>query len=137
MAARRRSTAAATIHSLRPISSFRIPNSYFLIREGLGPSRYDSFRTDTEPILEDFFSFAESEEFAHPRDELTEETEYVRTAIKRELAGHVWGDKERYRILINSDQSVWKAADLVPQASLLAQGVIPSEFPEWADREQH
>ena len=103
-------------------------------------SAFESFMEKfkvTDAIVEEFLSFAESEEFAHSRAELAEEAEYIRTAIKRELAGHVWGDKERYRILVDADQSVWKAADLVPQASLLAQGVIPSEFPEWADREQH
>jgi len=88
--------------------------------------------TPDDSLLDEFCEYATAKDTSLSVEKLDGEKDYIRTGIKRELAGHIWGDRERYRVLINSDPTVWKAAELFPQAALLAKGIIPEQFPEWA-----
>jgi len=54
-------------------------------------------------------------------DELGKEKEYIRTAIKREVAGNLWGENARYQVIIKEDPEVAEAMKHFPEAALMAK----------------
>ncbi len=54
-------------------------------------------------------------------DELTKEKEYIRTAIKREVAGNLWGLNARYQVIIKEDPEVAEAMKHFPEAAMMAK----------------
>ncbi len=54
-------------------------------------------------------------------DELTKEKEYIRTAIKREVAGNLWGLNARYQVIIKEDPEVAEAMTHFPEAAMMAK----------------
>jgi carboxyl-terminal processing protease len=54
-------------------------------------------------------------------EELTKEKEYIRTAIKREVAGNLWGLNARYQVIIKEDPEVAEAMKYFPEAALMAK----------------
>ncbi len=55
------------------------------------------------------------------REDLAPEREYIRDAIKREVAGNLWGQNARYRAIILEDPEVAEAMKHFPQATLMAK----------------
>jgi len=54
-------------------------------------------------------------------EELDEEAPYIRTAVKRELAGNIWGLNARYRVIIRDDPAVAEALTHFPEAEDMAR----------------
>ena len=45
--------------------------------------------------------------------------DFIKRGIKKEIAGRLWGDKERYRVAIEGDPEVAQAMELFAQAEAL------------------
>jgi carboxyl-terminal processing protease len=54
-------------------------------------------------------------------EDFTKEREYIRTAIKREMAGNLWGQSARYRVILAEDPMIAAAMTHFPQAELMAK----------------
>lgn len=73
---------------------------------------FDSFRTDfvvSAALWEDFLEELEQRELEVDRDALDADRTYVERGIKREVAGNLWGARERYRIIVDGDPAVASA----------------------------
>ncbi len=60
-------------------------------------------------------------EFEFEPDSLEAHQEEVRRSIRSALANHLWGDEQRYQILIQDDPAVHRAIDLLPAAKELLE----------------
>ena len=53
--------------------------------------------------------------------ELDQERDYISSGIKRELAGNLWGQEARYRVIIEMDDVLGKALKYFPEAAGMAR----------------
>ncbi|MCD6335049.1 MAG: S41 family peptidase [Candidatus Latescibacteria bacterium] len=65
-----------------------------------------------DPIVEKFGEALRAENFSSHAD-------FIKRGIKKQIAGRLWGDKERYRVAIEGDQEVTQAMALFDQAEAL------------------
>ena len=61
-------------------------------------------------------------------EDLSAEADYVRKAVKRELAGNLWGQNARYRVIIKDDPVLAEALTHFPEAERMAK--LYAESPE-------
>jgi carboxyl-terminal processing protease len=54
-------------------------------------------------------------------DEVDAETEYIAVALKREIAGNLWGSEARYRVVLNEDPVLAEATTHFPEATTMAR----------------
>ena len=54
-------------------------------------------------------------------EELDSETDYIRNALKRELAGNLWGPSARYRVFLEGDVQLAEALKHFPEAEMMAK----------------
>jgi hypothetical protein len=54
-------------------------------------------------------------------EDLKASREYSRKALKRELAGNLWGQPARFRVLLQDDSQVAEAVKHFPEAELMAK----------------
>jgi len=88
------------------------------------PPSFDEFRQSfvvTDEVLRSYEAFLKDREVKYEPDSLKAEIDQVRSGIKREMARNLWGENERWQILIESDPQVLAALDLLPQAELMAR----------------
>jgi len=113
----------------------RIPFEFatmFASREGLTKERWSSFDAFmeefqvTQEILDDCAAFMREKEFEFTEEDLETGEDYLKMAVKAEIAGHLWSTVERYRVFISGDDAVRQVVGLFPEAELLA-GQIPPE----------
>jgi hypothetical protein len=62
-----------------------------------------------DPIVEKFGEALRAENFSSHAD-------FIKRGIKKQIAGRLWGDKERYRVAIEGDPEVTQAMALFGQA---------------------
>ncbi len=55
------------------------------------------------------------------REDLDPEADYIRTAVKRELAGNIWGLNARYRVIVKDDPAIAEALKHFPEAEDMAR----------------
>ncbi len=80
-----------------------------------------NYKVDDE-TLEGFLEKARDTDVVElTEDELTEEREYIRAAIKRELAGNLWGVNARYQVYAQEDPVIAEAMDHFPEAVQMAK----------------
>jgi carboxyl-terminal processing protease len=103
--------------------------------------RFDSFDTfEHEFVIEE--GVEESLRVAMGRAEIdfseeswNEAREYLLTALKAEIAGHIWTPTERYKVLIRQDDDIARALEQVQRArELLAPSFLPGRpdsAPPW------
>lgn len=75
----------------------------------------------TDDVLSGFEDYLDDKEIEYSPDSLAAEIDQVRAGIKREMARNLWGENERYQILIKEDPQVAAALELFPQAELMAR----------------
>jgi carboxyl-terminal processing protease len=86
----------------------------------------DGFTAD-EAVLADFRGFLDSKKIAYDPDSLQAQTEIVRRSIKAELARSLFGENERYHLIIEADPALVEALTYFPQAAkLLAENYAPA-----------
>lgn len=88
---------------------------------------HDSFEV-TQPILDRCIAYMTDKKFEHTDEEIQSELDYLKLSVKAEIAAHLWGSDERYRVFIVMDDSVQRAIELLPEAEMLASQVpAPAE----------
>ncbi|NWF91197.1 MAG: S41 family peptidase [Ignavibacteriaceae bacterium] len=88
------------------------------------PPSFDEFREDfevTDEIVRSYEAFLKDRGIKYEPDSLRAEIDQVRSGIKREMARNLWGENERWQILIESDPQVHAAIAALPQAELMAR----------------
>ena len=82
------------------------------------------FRTSfliSEILMEDFFSFVESQGVKPDRSELKKDDDFIRAMLKASIAHSIWGSEARFQILLESDKQFQKALQLFPEAEKIAR----------------
>jgi carboxyl-terminal processing protease len=83
------------------------------------PGSFDDFYRNFTPsaeMLDGFKTFLEGEKFVFSPDSLQLHLNEVRRGITAEIARNLWGESERYRILLRDDPAMSRAVELLPQA---------------------
>jgi len=55
------------------------------------------------------------------KEDLEANRTYIKDAIKREVAGNLWGSTERYRVYLETDDTVSRALQHFPEAEMMAK----------------
>lgn len=75
-----------------------------------------------DDALEEFYTHALATDVIEvTQDELNENADYIRTALKRELAGNLWGQTARYRVYLQNDEVVANALSHFSEAEMMAR----------------
>jgi hypothetical protein len=82
----------------------------------------DEFDLDESGMTE-FRGFLGKRQIEYNADSLAVHTGIVKRAIKAEIARNLWGENERYHVLIEADPELQEALSYFPQAVLMAQKV--------------
>ncbi len=96
----------------------------FIGESGFSASTFEDFRVGyrvSDETVTQFEEFLKDREIEYNPDSLRAEVGQVRVGIKREMARNLWGDNERYHILIEEDPQIHAALELFPQAELMAR----------------
>jgi len=118
------------------LASQRIPFEFageYVTEEGLTAASFGDFKKFlesfevTDEILDRFKDFMEEKGFQYAEEEFEDDTDYLRLAIKAEIAGHIWSSKERYWVFMDGDSAVRKAIQFFPEAEELASRIPPSD----------
>jgi len=83
---------------------------------------FDASFTAGDETMREFTSFLEEREIVYDADSLSVHQEQIRRSIKAELARTLWGDAQRYRVIIQADPTLREAMTYFPQAELMARG---------------
>jgi carboxyl-terminal processing protease len=73
----------------------------------------------------------EDKKITYTADEWKKDTDYIKQALKREIARNVWGEGMRYRVVIADDEMIPVAMKHFDQAALMAKSL---EAPQPAQR---
>ena len=71
----------------------------------------------TGMLLEDFLSYVEHQEIEVDRSELEKDGRYLKSTLKAEIAGAIWGKSAYYQIFVSNDPQVMVAMTYLDQAS--------------------
>ncbi len=88
------------------------------------PASFDAFRTDfvvTPDVVQKFESFLAEKKVSYSADSLKTEMDQVRSGIRREMARNLFGENERWHLLMDEDPQVKAALALFPQAESMAR----------------
>jgi len=115
----------------------RIPFEFageFITANGVTADSFGSFEEYlasfevTDAMIESCKQFMQERDFEFTDEELEADGDYLRLAVKAEIAGHLWSTSERYRVFIAADDAVNEAIDFFPEAEMLASRVpTPAE----------
>jgi carboxyl-terminal processing protease len=82
----------------------------------------------SDGLMDDFYGFLEADSFSFEADTFAVHQPELRRGIRAEIAHHLWGDEERYRIMIQDDPAIHRAKELLPQAhAILAESMLIEE----------
>ncbi len=104
-------------------SYFDFANQYINETRYKSPS-FEAFQRDfnvSDDVIRKFQDFLKEKKVEYSPDSLKVEVEDVKSGIRREMARNLWGENERWHILIESDPQILAALDLFPQAELMAR----------------
>ena len=71
----------------------------------------------TEILLEDFLSYVAQKEVEVDRSELDKDSRYLKSVLKAEIAGAIWGKSSYYQIFVSNDPQVVVAMTHFDEAS--------------------
>jgi len=77
--------------------------------------------TVNDDLLDQLSEFLIEAEFEFEPDSLESHRDEVKRSIRSALANHLWGEEQRYRILIQDDPAVHRAIELLPAAKTLLE----------------
>jgi hypothetical protein len=66
-----------------------------------------------------FKGFLEKQDFAFDADSFAVHADEIRRGISAEIARALWGEEQRYRVLIRDDPGLARAVELLPQAEAM------------------
>lgn len=104
----------------------------FIAKNGLDATSttFEDFRTGfrmSEDDLRSFESFLEERDLEYSPDSLVVQRELVERSMKAEIARTLWGEPQRYHILLEADPELKEALTYFPEARLMARRVIEGE----------
>ncbi|MDM7914116.1 MAG: S41 family peptidase [Candidatus Eisenbacteria bacterium] len=87
------------------------------------PASFESFRRYEvgDDVIQRFESYLKTKKIEYEPDSLKAQMDLVRHGIKREMARNLWGDNERWNVLMDEDPQIQEALALMPQAELMAR----------------
>jgi carboxyl-terminal processing protease len=80
-----------------------------------------TYEVDDAAVQECIARALQTEGLEITRQELEPEADYVRNAIKRELAGNLWGLNARYQVILRDDPAVAEALQYFGEAQMMAK----------------
>jgi len=103
--------------------------SRYVSQHGMKFSRFDEFdaavRIDDD-VVSDFRSFLDEKKIAYDADSLGSQGDFVRRSIKAELARSLFGENERYHVIIEADPALVEALTYFPQAEKMLADNSPA-----------
>ena len=71
----------------------------------------------TDTLLDDFLGYVEKQDVEVDRGEIEEDSRYIRSVLKAEVAGAIWGKSAYYQIFVSNDPQVVAAMSHLDEAS--------------------
>ena len=75
--------------------------------------------TVSDDILADFQGFLEADSFSFEPDSFDVHRDELLRGIRSEVAHRLWGEPERYHIMIRDDPAIHRAVALLPEAAAM------------------
>ena len=104
---------------------FEFSNEFATRNLSVDEITFDSFRKEyriPDDALDDFAARAlAADGIEITAEELDESRDYIRDALKRELAGNLWGQTARYRVYLEGDEVLAEALNQFPKAEMMAK----------------
>ena len=60
-------------------------------------------------MINDFYTYVSEKEVIFDRVEIGKDTDYIKSVLKAEIAGAIWGKSAYYNILVSNDLQITKA----------------------------
>ncbi len=101
---------------------FDFANQY--VTEARAPQSFDAFRNDyvvSDDAIRKFEGFLKDRKISYSADSLNAEIDQVRSGIRREMARNIFGENDRWHMLMDEDPQVKAALALLPQAETMAR----------------
>ncbi len=73
----------------------------------------------SDEVLADFQKALQADSFAFAPDSFAAHTDEIRRGLSAEVARYLWGEEERYRVLVKADPALQRALELVPAAETM------------------
>lgn len=93
--------------------------AHYLTDKGLKYATFDLFDRDVKidrPVVSDFRAFLDRKKIVYNADSLAAQDDMVRRGIKAEIARTLFGENERYRVIIDADPALTEALTYLPEA---------------------
>ena len=74
----------------------------------------------SEAFLSDFKGFAAKKGIEHKKDEFEKDSDFINERLKAYIARNFWGNEGWYPIVLNSDNQIQKAIEVMPEAAKIA-----------------
>ncbi len=105
--------------------------SHYLAEKDLRFADFSTFDRDLlidKPTVADFRAFLDRKKIAYDADSLAGQDDMVRRSIKAEIARTLFGENERYRVIIDADPALQRALAYMPEAeSMLKESLSANE----------
>lgn len=88
---------------------------------------FENFDRDyqvSDAMLNDFTDFLKERKIKFDSDSLKAQGDAIKRNLKAEVARSLWGENERYRVIISADPALKEAMNYFPQAQLMARGDV-------------
>lgn len=104
--------------------------AHYLSGKDLKYADFDAFDREVKidaPAVSDFRAFLDRKKIAYNSDSLAAQDDMVRRGIKAEVARTLFGENERYRVIIDADPALTEALTYLPEAEkMLKQSLSAS-----------
>jgi carboxyl-terminal processing protease len=104
--------------------------AHYLKGKDLKFTAFEAFDKDFKvdaPVVADFKSFVEKKKIAFDADSLAAQDDMVRRSIKAEIARTLFGENERYRIVIDADPALAEALTYLPEAAKMLKESLSAD----------
>jgi carboxyl-terminal processing protease len=96
--------------------------AHYLTGKDLKYAAFDAFDREVKinaPVVSDFRAFLDRKKIAYNADSLAAQDNMVRRGIKAEIARTLFGENERYRVIIDADPVLIEALTYLPEAETM------------------
>jgi hypothetical protein len=106
--------------------------NHYVTKKNLKYPDFETFDHQFTPdaqVVQEFGDFLKSKSIKFDADSLRAQNEMVQRGIKAEVARDLWGETERYRVILQADPALQEAMTHFPQAELMARGEALEALP--------
>lgn len=107
--------------------------NHYVARAKMATTDFESFHHGfdfAERDLDDFARWLKDKKIEFDADSLRVQSEQIKRDLKAEVARNLWGDNERYHILIDGDPALREACTYLPQAEEMARRELEGNLVE-------